>query len=157
LEWESLEKYTTALFNNFLIWDKEKNNWILFLIALKEREIRLEIWTWLDTYITDDISWNILDDYVVSYLKDDKWDEWIKNWYNAVYAKLATYYWLNSDIEVKEPVATEPKKIWFFEGLIIIILIPFFVIINFIFWRIKGWGSRWWWWSSRWWWASRGF
>jgi uncharacterized protein len=144
LEWETLERYATTLFNNFWIWNAEENNWILFLIALQEREIRLEVWIWLDTYITDKIAWDILDDYVVPYLKDNKWDEWIKNWYNAVYTKLATYYWINSDVKAKKSVFTSFSN-WFknlWDGLIYIILIPL-AIISLIFWRWNwsGWSS----------------
>jgi uncharacterized protein len=154
------------LFNDFWIWDAEKNNWILFLIALEEREIRLEVWIWLDTYITDNIAWNILDDYVVPYLKGNKRDEWIKNWYNAVYAKLITYYWLDSDVEGKKPflsnIKERLKSLW--GNLLFIILFPILFIVSLIFWKWnsswRGWGGGWFkWggWSSRWWWASRRF
>ena len=43
LEGNSLEDYATELFRNFGIGDKTKNNGILMLLALEEREFRIEV------------------------------------------------------------------------------------------------------------------
>ena len=43
LEGQSLEEYSTELFRNFGIGDKNQNNGVLLLLALQERQCRIEV------------------------------------------------------------------------------------------------------------------
>lgn len=43
---QSLEEYSTELFRKFGIGDKNKNNGVLLLLALEERQFRIEVGIW---------------------------------------------------------------------------------------------------------------
>ena len=92
LEGQDIETYATDLFRKFGIGDAKENNGLLILISLQERKIRIEVGYGLEGVITDGLSGRYLDKYFIPYLKEDKWDEGIKNGYSAFYEKLDDYY-----------------------------------------------------------------
>ena len=102
LEGMSLEDYATKLFRNFGIGDKEKNNGLLLLLALEERQFRVEVGYGLEGILPDGKTGRFQDEYIIPYLKDNKWDEGIKNGYDAFYKEIVTLN--NLDIEYNEPI-----------------------------------------------------
>ena len=83
LEDNSLEDYANELFRNFGIGDKTKNNGVLLLLALKERKFRVEVGYGLEGVLPDAKTGRMQDEYIIPYLKQDKWNEGIKNGFNA--------------------------------------------------------------------------
>ena len=83
LEGDSLEEYSTKLFRSFGIGDKTKNNGLLLLLALEEREFRVEVGYGLEGILPDGKTGRIQDEYMIPYLKENKWDDGIKNGFNA--------------------------------------------------------------------------
>ncbi|WP_055667022.1 TPM domain-containing protein [Desnuesiella massiliensis] len=71
---ENLEQYSTSLFNEWGIGDKEKNNGILLLIVTKDRKIRLEIGKGINHIITDKKAGEIIEG-AKNYLKNDSFNE----------------------------------------------------------------------------------
>ena len=69
LEGEKLESYATELFRSFGIGDKEKNNGILLLLALDERQSRIEVGYGLEGVLTDGKTGRIQDEYMIPYYK----------------------------------------------------------------------------------------
>ena len=88
LEGKDLESYATELFRKFKIGDKERNNGLLLLLALEEREFRVEVGYGLEGLLPDGLTGRYQDEYIIPYLKEDKWDEGIKNGYNAFYSQI---------------------------------------------------------------------
>lgn len=88
LEGYSIEDYATKLFRNFGIGDKDKNNGLLLLLALEERQFRVEVGYGLEGILPDGKTGRFQDDYIITYLKDDKFDEGVKNGYDAFYAEI---------------------------------------------------------------------
>ena len=60
LDGDSLEEYATELFRNFGIGDKSKNNGVLLLLALQERQFRIEVGYGLEGVLTDGKTGRIL-------------------------------------------------------------------------------------------------
>lgn len=83
LEGSSLEEYATTLFRNFGIGDRTKNNGLLLLLSLKERKFRVEVGYGLEGILPDAKTGRIQDEYMIPYLKENQWDEGIKNGFNA--------------------------------------------------------------------------
>lgn len=88
LEGQSLESYATALFRKFGIGDKEKNNGLLLLLALEERQFRVEVGYGLEGILPDGKTGRFQDQYIIPYLRENNWDEGIKNGYDAFYSEI---------------------------------------------------------------------
>ena len=92
LEGNSLEDYATTLFRKFGIGDKNKNNGVLLLLALEERQFRIEVGYGLEGTLTDAKTGRIQDDYIIPYLKNNDWNNGIKNGFNAVLQEVYKEY-----------------------------------------------------------------
>lgn len=97
LDGMSLEDYATQLFRNFGIGDKNKNNGLLLLLALEERQFRVEVGYGLEGILPDGKTGRFQDEYIIPYLKNNDWDEGIKNGYDAFYKEIVTLNNLNID------------------------------------------------------------
>ncbi|MCD6115609.1 TPM domain-containing protein [bacterium] len=67
LEGESIDTYTSALFQKWGIGQKSKDNGILVLLAVSDRKVRIEVGYDLEGAITDGTSGKILDTYGVPF------------------------------------------------------------------------------------------
>lgn len=122
LEGMSLEEYATKLFRNFGIGNKEKNNGLLLLLVLEERMFRVEVGYGLEGILPDGKTGRLQDEYIIPYLSNDKWDEGIKNGYDAFYKEIVTLN--NLDLEYSNPKENSNDYIvfiliFFFIGLIL--------------------------------------
>lgn len=79
------------------IGDRTKNNGILFLIATDDRQLRIEVGNGLEGAIPDGKAGRILDNYVVPYLKNNEWDNGIKNGFNAILEEVCKEYNIEID------------------------------------------------------------
>lgn len=101
LDGNSLEDYAYDLFKEFKIGDKEKDNGLLLLLALEERKFRVEVGNGLEGILPDGKTGRFQDQYIIPYLKDDKWDEGIKNGYDAFYTEIVKLN--NLDLTYENP------------------------------------------------------
>lgn len=92
LEGMSLEEYATKLFRSFGIGDKDKNNGLLLLLALEERQFRVEVGYGLEGVLPDGLTGRYQDQYIIPYLKNNDWNTGVKTGYTAFYKKLCDYY-----------------------------------------------------------------
>ena len=102
LENQSLEEYATDLFRSFGIGDKEKNNGVLLLVALEERQLRIEVGYGLEGALPDGKVGRIEDEYMIPYLKENNWNEGIQNGFNRIIEILCEEY----NIEIANVEAT---------------------------------------------------
>jgi uncharacterized protein len=99
----TVEEYAVKLFEKWGIGQKDKNNGVLFLVALKERKVRIEVGYGLEPIITDGRSGAILDKYVVPALRNNDWDTGI----SAGVTALETYI---RDQSTPAPLDENPVK-----------------------------------------------
>lgn len=97
----SIEEYANTLFNSIGIGSSEKNNGLLLLLALEEREFRVEVGDGLSGILPDGKTGRFQDEYIIPYLKNDEWDKGIKNGYDAFYSEIVKLN--NLDLEYEEP------------------------------------------------------
>lgn len=102
LEGDSLEDYATELFRDFGIGDKTKNNGLLLLLALKERQFRVEVGYGLEGILPDAKTGRIQDEYIIPYLKENEWNAGIKNGFNAFLEIISNEY--NIEVGGETPV-----------------------------------------------------
>ena len=111
LNGNSLEDYSYQLFKEFKIGDKEKNNGLLLLLALDERKFRVEVGNGLEGILPDGKTGRFQDQYIIPYLKKDKWDEGIKNGYDAFFKEIVELNEL--DLIYEEPnKSKEDNEMW---------------------------------------------
>ena len=97
LEGLSLEDYSLRLARKFKIGSSSKDNGLLILLALEERALRTEVGAGLEGIIPDGKSGRFQDTYMIPYLKNNDWDNGIKNGYDAYYKEIVTLNNLNLD------------------------------------------------------------
>lgn len=104
LEGNSLEQYANTLFRNFGIGSRSKNNGVLLLLSLEERQVRIEVGYGLEGVLNDGKTGRILDEYVVPHFKNNNWNLGIKSGFNEILDVVCNEY--NISISSKEEVDT---------------------------------------------------
>jgi len=102
LDGMSLEEYATDLFRSFGIGNKTKNNGVLLLLALEERQFRVEVGYGLEGALNDSKTGRIQDQYIIPYLRENKWNEGIKNGFDAIIEEVCKEY--NISVTSDKPV-----------------------------------------------------
>lgn len=78
LEGDSIEDYASRLFENWKIGQKGKDNGVLFLVALDDHKIRIEVGYGLEPVITDGRAGRIRDEDVIPLFKKNDYEGGIK-------------------------------------------------------------------------------
>lgn len=92
LDGMSIEDYANQLFNSWGIGDKSKDNGLLLLCSYGDREFRVEVGYGLEGKLPDGKTGRMQDEYIIPYLREDKFDEGIKNGYSAFLKEVAEEY-----------------------------------------------------------------
>lgn len=89
---ETIENYAIKLARQWGIGDAEKNNGILLLLAVEEREVRIEVGRGLEGAITDIKSGFIIDHYGIEHLSEDDFSTGLSKIYNAIVNEIYIEY-----------------------------------------------------------------
>lgn len=92
LNGQSIETYATKLFREFGIGDKKKNNGLLLLLVVNDRESRIEVGYGLEGALPDGKTGRIQDEYMIPYYKENHWDDGIKNGFDACLSVIQDEY-----------------------------------------------------------------
>lgn len=130
LEGDSLEEYATRLFRNFGIGDKNKNNGVLLLLALEEREFRIEVGYGLEGCLNDAKTGRIQDEYIIPYLKNNQWDEGIRNGFNAILEEVSAEYGIRIENAEVANMVIEDRESFGSMGKIFMICVFVITIIS---------------------------
>ncbi|MFN4224625.1 MAG: TPM domain-containing protein [Fervidobacterium nodosum] len=127
----TIEEYAVELFRKWGIGQKDKDNGVLILAALDDREMRIEVGYGLEGAIPDGKAGRIRDEYIIPYFKEGNYSKGIYYGYLAIAKEVAKEY----NVELSFDVNTELKdaengneNIWpeiiFFIVLFTFIIIP---------------------------------
>ena len=108
LEGIPLESYATELFRQWGIGDSEKDNGLLLLCAVEERQFRVEVGYGLEGDLPDGKTGRIQDTYMIPLLREDRFDEGIKNGYSAFLQEVAAVYGVS--ITGETPVSYQDEE-----------------------------------------------
>ena len=92
LEGQALEEYATELFRKWGIGDAEKDNGILLLCAVEDRQFRVEVGYGLEGDLPDGKTGRMQDTYIIPLLKENDFDGGIKNGFSAFLQEVAGVY-----------------------------------------------------------------
>ncbi len=139
LESKNINDYALELFRKLGIGDEKLNNGLLILLAMNEREIRVEVGPGLGGRINDAKAGRFLDEYSMPYLKNNDWDTGIKTLYSALISEVYAEYNMEAPDEIADifssyiPVENDIGIILLIVifGLIVVFggIVPFMVIL----------------------------
>jgi uncharacterized protein len=84
LENDTIEDYAAGLFQSWGIGKKDKNNGVLFIMALMDRAVRIEVGYGLESIITDGRAGRILDKEVLPHFKNNDYEKGIQSGVTAI-------------------------------------------------------------------------
>jgi len=128
--WDDIWYVAQQVAEGWWIWDLEKDNWLLILIAVDDRQRRIHVGYWLEWTITDFNAKKIWEENFPYYFR--QWDYY--GWISAVLNRIQEYILndeelLNSTVDSYE---YEQKTPWWFILWIIYFIVGFFLISNFV-------------------------
>ena len=89
LDGEDVSDYANRVFRAWGIGDKEKNNGVLFLIALKDKQMRIEVGYGLEGAINDGKAGEILDQYAIPYFQKGKFGLGVMETYKVLVGEVS--------------------------------------------------------------------
>lgn len=92
LQGEAIEDYSLALFRQWKIGDKERNNGVLLLVAVKDRQSRIEVGYGLEGAINDAKAGQLQDEYLLPPLTRGDYNGGIWSSYKAIMRVVSAEY-----------------------------------------------------------------
>lgn len=101
----SVEDYAVALFRNWGVGQKGKDNGVLLLVAVDDHVMRIEVGYGLEGAIPDGKAGRIRDDYILPYFKEDNYADGVYYGYLALANEVAKEYnvTLSFDVSAELP------------------------------------------------------
>jgi uncharacterized protein len=96
LNGRALEEYALDVARTWGIGDAEKDNGVLMLLALDERESRIEVGYGLEGALPDSLTGRLQDQYMIPYFREDNFSEGIMQGYSALVQEVCKEYGLDS-------------------------------------------------------------
>ena len=121
---KTIAEYANEAFRQYGIGSKKENNGVLLVLALNERQVRIEVGYGLEGRIPDGKAGRILDDQAIPYLKQNQPNQAVINTYETLVNEVAAEYGVKIEgQQITENQATSDKGIDFPAWLLIIIIV----------------------------------
>jgi len=125
LEQESLEDFSLKVAETWKLGQKNKDNGVLMLIALKEKKIRIEVGYGLEAVLTDAKSGFIIRNIVTPHFKKRDFYTGIKEGLSAIYGFASKEYQVSDQELAKYEKAAKAKETSHFPIAVLVLLIMF--------------------------------
>ena len=111
---EPIEQYALNLGREWGIGDEEDNTGVLLLLAVEERETRIEVGYGLEGRLPDSKAGRFLDTYAIPYFREDNFDAGVRETYAALVNEVYVEFGLEEEADVgyvpiDEQVTQEPQ------------------------------------------------
>jgi uncharacterized protein len=130
LEGQEIEPYANALFRNWKLGEKAKNNGVLLLVAPKERRVRIEVGYGLEGTLTDALSKVIITNAITPRLKAGDFSDGIARGVDDIITVLTTdasEWEKRPSLRLDNPPASDPIN-WVL--ILVIIVVVFLLIVS---------------------------
>lgn len=132
-----IETYSLELFRKWGIGSKDKNNGVLLIVSLKEKEVRIEVGYGLEGAIPDSKAGRILDDYIVPQFRNGNYKQGVIEAFKIIVAIIEKEYNVEIDkninlaqYELEETISIEKIKDMALIVIICLTLIAMDMIFN---------------------------
>lgn len=130
LQGMSIEEYAVELFRRWGIGQKGKDNGVLLLVAIKDREMRIEVGYGLEGAIPDGKAGRIRDEYIIPYFKEGDYSKGVYYGYLALAREVAKEYNVELTLDVNaELPESSSDSVGIDEIVFIIVLIVVLILI----------------------------
>lgn len=126
LDGEPIEGYAYNLANEWALGDKDEDNGVLILLAVNDREVRIEVGSGLEGALPDSKTGRIIDTYGIEYFSRDDFSSGLASVYNSVVNEIYIEYGLEPDKNYK-PVENGMST----AEIIISIIVVLIVVLSF--------------------------
>ncbi|MEK7868598.1 MAG: TPM domain-containing protein [Candidatus Omnitrophota bacterium] len=130
-----IETYAVKLFEKWGIGQKQKNNGVLILVAVKDRRVRIEVGYGLEGAIPDALANNIIQKSMIPFFKNGDYDAGVLQGAAVISKLIASEY----NVEISEleniKITASSKKVSIFDFLFLILVIIMLIRRSF-FWFI---------------------
>ncbi|MCB2354782.1 TPM domain-containing protein [Clostridium estertheticum] len=106
-----IETYATGIFREWGIGQKGKNNGLLILLSVKEKQWRVEVGTGLEGAVTDIYSSRVMNDYAVPKFKQGLYGEGLRASYSVLCDSVAKEYNVKLDKNINVPKQVQTQNI----------------------------------------------
>ena len=109
----SIDEYSIALAEEWGIGEKGKDNGVLILLAVAEREVKIEVGYGLEGAIPDSMAGRILDTAVIPAFREDDFSGGLVQGYRAIAACVAKEYgmdYVEADIPRAREIRNQPRS-----------------------------------------------
>lgn len=134
LDGEDVTDYANRVFRSWGLGQKDANNGVLFLVALKDKQMRIEVGYGLEGAINDAKAGQILDDYTIPHFKQGHIGTGVVNTYAVLVGETAKEYGATIDgsqtYTRKDVVELSPFKMLLIGGGILLLLILDFTVFG---------------------------
>lgn len=123
----TIEEYAVELFRRWGIGQKGKDNGVLLLVAINDRQMRIEVGYGLEGAIPDGKAGRIRDEYIIPYFKEGDYSKGIYYGYLALAKEVAKEYnvELTFDVDTELPKSSSVDV----DTIVIIIFIVTFIML----------------------------
>lgn len=134
LDGEDVTDYANRVFRSWGVGQKDTNNGVLFLVALKDKQMRIEVGYGLEGAINDAKAGQILDDYTIPHFKQGHIGKGVVNTYAVLVGETAKEYGVTIDgsqtYTDKDVVELSPFEMLLIGGGILLLLILDFTVFG---------------------------
>ena len=137
LDGQPIENYSLELFRAWGIGDKEKNNGVLLLVALKDRQSRIEVGYGLEGALPDGLTGRIQDQAMIPYFSTGNYDKGIMQGYANIASIVAKEYNVKLESKIQDAyqknASAQTTEIPLWQKLIFIVGIAGLLLIDQLF------------------------
>ena len=126
LEGEPIEDYAYELANEWQLGDKKKDNGVLLLLSVGDREVRVEVGSGLEGALPDSKTGRILDRYGMDYFAANEFSAGLTSVYTSIYNEVCIEYGVQPQ-DGYEPVEEDGFSALDIAEIVVIIIV--FIII----------------------------
>lgn len=103
LEGETIESYATGIFREWGIGEKDKNNGLLILLSMQEKQWRVEVGTGLEGAVTDIYSSRMMNEIAVPKFKQNQYGQGLREAYSVLSDNIAKEYGVTLEKNISVP------------------------------------------------------
>ena len=134
---DDIFNYSLNLAREWGIGDKEKNNGCLIFLSIQDKKSYVQVGYGLEGRLTDGKTGKLQDDYLIPYLKEEEYNEGIKNLFDAIVLEVYSEYNIDSPEDVNPQKRKGSIDIGVIVGLVFIVGVAALAIIA----DKKGWAD----------------